>query len=91
MTQSIPRLFGEEYFLVLMLRMVIEYCTTIKEGEIRSFSIESNTDAIRALAETGLVEITKSEGDDITAIVLPKGIDLVSRFFAERAGVTHAP
>lgn len=78
------RLFGEDYFFALLLRMVQEYCSTMNTGELKSFGIEANADAMRALAEAGFIEIVEQTGERIRAVVLPAAEELVTRLRADK-------
>jgi hypothetical protein len=76
------RLFGEDYFFALLFRMVQEHCSTMNAGELNSFEIEANADAMRALAEAGFIEIVEQTSEHIRAVVLPAAEALVARLLA---------
>jgi hypothetical protein len=72
--------FGEEFLLALLLHMVQEHCTTMIAGELKSFEIEANADAMKALAEAGYIEIVEQAGNRVRATVLPAADELATRF-----------
>lgn len=81
--RAIP-LFGEDYFFALLLRMVQEHCGTMNAGEVDSYGIEANADAMKTLAEAGFIEVAERVDGRMRATVLPKGEALLARFLAER-------
>ena len=85
MTAPTPPLFGEDYVTAILLRMVLEHCSTTDAGELDSFGIEANADAMRDLAQAGFIEIVEQTGERIRATVLPEAEALVARFLADKA------
>lgn len=75
---------GEDYLSALLLRMVMDHCATMNDGELSSFAIEIHADALQALAESGLIEIIERDGAQIRAKVLPAADELVTRFLSDR-------
>ena len=84
MTDRPSQLFGEDYFFALLLRMVLEHCSTMTAGELSSFSIEANADAMQALAEAGLIETFDQTDGRIRATVLPAAEKLIAKFLADK-------
>jgi hypothetical protein len=82
--QPLP-LFGEDYTVALLLRMVLEHCSAIDAGELDSFGIEANADAMRDLARAGFIEIVEHTGERIRAKVLPEAEELVTRLLTDKA------
>jgi hypothetical protein len=79
-----PSIFrGEEFLFALLLRMVQEYCSTTIAGELKSFEIETNADAMKALAEAGCIEIVEQADNRIRANVLPSADELAARLLAD--------
>jgi uncharacterized protein YodC (DUF2158 family) len=54
-----------------LLRMVLEHCSEEK-GILESVALHANTDAIRLLAEAGLVRIDDEANGGVRATVLPE-------------------
>jgi hypothetical protein len=84
MTDRPPPLFGEECVFALLFRMVQDHCSTMNAGELKSFGIEANADAMKALAESGFIEIVEQAENGIRAMVLPAGETLAARFVTEK-------
>jgi hypothetical protein len=84
LTERSPPLCGENYIFALLLRMVQEHCGTMNVGEIDSYAIEANADAMTALADAGFIEIVGQADGRMRATVLPKGEALAARFLAEK-------
>jgi hypothetical protein len=84
MTDRPSPLFGEDYFFALLLRMVLEHCSTMTPGELSSFAIEANADAMRALAEAGFIETFDQTEGRIRAAVLPAAEKLIAGFLADK-------
>lgn len=80
-----PSIFrGEEFLFALLLRMVQEHCSTMIAGELKSFGIAANADALKALANAGYVEIVEQADNRIRATVLPAGDELAARLSADK-------
>jgi hypothetical protein len=79
-----PPLFGEDYLSALLLRMVLEHCGTMKACELSDFTIEANADAIRALADAGLIRIVDEANGRIRATPLPSAETLIARYQADK-------
>jgi hypothetical protein len=84
MTDRPSLLFGEGYFFALLLRMVLEHCSTMKAGELSSFTVEANADAMQALAKAGFIETFDQTDRRIRATVLPAAEKLIARFLADK-------
>jgi hypothetical protein len=84
MTDRPSPLFGEDYFFALLLRMVLEHCSTMTAGELSSFAIEANADAMQALAEAGLIKTFDQTDGRIRATVLPAAEKLIAGFLADK-------
>jgi hypothetical protein len=80
MTDRQSSLFGEDYFFAPLLRMVLEHCGTMTAGELSSFAIEANSDAMQALAKAGFIEILDQTDGRIRATVLPAAETLIAGF-----------
>ncbi len=80
-----PSVFrGEEFLFALLLRMVLEHCNTTIAGELKSFEIEANADALKALADAGYIEIVEQADNRIRATVLPAADELAARLLADK-------
>jgi hypothetical protein len=84
MTDRPSLLFGEDYFFALLLRMVLEHCSTMKAGELSSFAIQANADAMQALAEAGFIETFDQTDGRIRATVLPAADKLIAGLLADK-------
>jgi hypothetical protein len=84
MTDGTAPLFGEGYVFALLFRLVQDHCGTTNAGELKSFGIGANGDAMKALAQAGFIEILDQADNDIRAVVIPAADALVARFLAER-------
>jgi hypothetical protein len=80
-----PSVFrGEEFLFALLLRMVQEHCNTTVAGELKSFEIEANADAIKALADAGYIEIIEQADNRVRATLLPAADALAARLLADK-------
>jgi hypothetical protein len=79
-----PPFFGEDYFFALLLRMVLEHCSTLEANEVDSYARESNADAMQVLEQAGYLEIIHRADGRIRATVLPEAHALVARLLAEK-------
>jgi hypothetical protein len=75
---------GEEYLSSLLLSMVLQHCQTATRGELDSYAIKVNADAMICCAEDGFIEITEQAGGRIFAVVMPEGWALLERLRAEQ-------
>jgi len=64
--------------------MVLEHCSTMTAGELSSFAIEANADAMQALAEAGLIKTFDQTDGRIRATVLPAAEKLIAGFLADK-------
>jgi hypothetical protein len=80
-----PSIFrGEEFLFALLLRMVQEHCSTMIAGELKSFEIEANADALKALAKAGYIDIVEQADNRIRATILPAADELADRLQAHK-------
>ena len=84
MTNPALPLRGEDFLFALLLRIVLEHCSTTTEGELKSFRVEAHADAMEALAEAGYIEIVEQGSSGIRATTLPLGETLIARLLAEK-------
>jgi hypothetical protein len=73
---------GEEWLAALLLQMVMQHCEMAKPGELDSYAITANADAMREL-DGDLIEITEQFGRRVFAKVTPKGRAMLDRLRAE--------
>jgi hypothetical protein len=81
----LPRpLLGEDYLSALLLRLVLEHCRTMNSGELDSFEIEANADAMRESWDAALARRLYDAGATYKAIGERVGAEpqLVSQFAA---------
>ena len=79
-----PLMFGEGEPTALLLQMVLHHCGTAQRGELDSHGIAANDEAMRALHESGDIEITAERDERIFAKVTPDGWTLLDSLRAER-------
>jgi hypothetical protein len=61
----------EDWLLGALLRMVLEHCAG-PEGTLDSWAINANAEAMRLLAEAGLIRIDSEADGRVRATVLPE-------------------
>jgi hypothetical protein len=56
----------------------------LEAGELNSFAIEANSEAMLALADAGLIQIVSNADGRVIATVLPEAEILEARLMSER-------
>jgi uncharacterized protein (DUF433 family) len=79
-----PPLWGEDSLSALLLAMLLQHSETATRGELDSYAITANADAMIACAEDGLIEVTEQAGRRIFAKVTPEGWALLERLRVEQ-------
>jgi hypothetical protein len=75
---------GEEYLSALLLAMVLQHCESPRfSGQLDSYAITANADAMICCAEDGYIELTAAAGRRICAVVTPEGQALLERLRVE--------
>jgi hypothetical protein len=76
--------WGEDSLSALLLAMLLQHSETATRGELDSYAITANADAMIACAEDGLIEVTEQAGRRIFAKVTPEGWALLERLRVEQ-------
>lgn len=74
----------EEWLLSALMDMVLQHCGTNDKDKLDSWALSANAEAMRLLAEAGLIEIESEFSRRVFAHVLPAAQELETRIEAAR-------